>query len=576
MVQTDRSSGGTLVVPPEKKYIAFLILMIAAQVAVLVYFGARKAGFHEDVFYSYFSSNRSAGLYTPDGEWVDTETILNEFRVLPGERFHFGTVKLVQSWDVHPPLWYFLLHFACSLSAGVFSKWQGLAVNIVGFVIAQLLLAKLSRLVMRTADRGGMYCGDDVQEKGLFGLSRDQLGALAVVAAWGFSPAAVSAVMFIRMYVWLTVFVLAMLILHVQFLQMLRESSVNSLRREYLRLFISMTVVSFLGFMTQYYYLIALFFAGIYTAIVLLRYLVTAVKESDRKMFLRLAGFYVCSQAAAGIIGVLYYPAALSHIFRGYRGKEAQVEFLNIGNTFGRVRAFFSLVSRYAFGGWMLVFLIAALAAAVAAAVVKKVRIRQEVRLLIVVCAGYFLAVAKTGLILGETSIRYEIPICPVFILLILCGLSAFQVRIAKYLPVAAAVLLLVLDLAGLVGGRVLFLYPENEARITFAREHCEEPAILLFNPQSPDHVWWIPDVLLQYPKVYFLSEGSAVHNVEQLREAVRDAGRGAVIYAADAENRDLLIGDLAEAIREEQGSMPEIRSVDRHAMWTTYYLKVK
>ena len=56
----------------------------------------------------------------------------------------------------------------------------------------------------------------------------------------------------------------------------------------------------------------------------------------------------------------------------------------------------------------------------------------------------------------------------------------------------------------------------------------------------------------------------------------MRDAGRGAVIYAADAENRDLLIGDLAEAIREEQGSMPEIRSVDRHAMWTTYYLKVK
>ncbi|MBO5503366.1 MAG: hypothetical protein J5969_02695 [Lachnospiraceae bacterium] len=574
MVQTDRSSGGTLVVPPEKKYIAFLILMIAAQVAVLVYFGARKAGFHEDVFYSYFSSNRSAGLYTPDGEWVDTETILNEFRVLPGERFHFGTVKLVQSWDVHPPLWYFLLHFACSLSAGVFSKWQGLAVNIVGFVIAQLLLAKLSRLVMRTADRGGVYRGDEVQEKGLFGLSRDQLGALAVAAAWGFSPAAVSAVMFIRMYVWLTVFVLAMLILHVQFLQMLRESaamrfgtsaegaasnssgniSSNSAsgassdstkknrRREYLLLFISMTVVSFLGFMTQYYYLIALFFAGIYTAAVLLRYLVTAGKNADRtgngnisgadkkairRNIFRLAGAYVCSQAAAGIIGVLYYPAALSHIFRGYRGKEAQAEFLNVGNTFGRVRAFFSLVSRYAFGGWMLVFLIAALAAAVAAAV-KKVRIRQEVRLLIVVCAGYFLAVAKTGLILGETSIRYEIPICPVFILLILCGLSAFQVSIAKYLPVAAAVLLLVLDLAGLVGGRVLFLYPENEARITFAREHCEEPAILLFNPQSPDHVWWIPDVLLQYPKVYFLSEGNAVHNVEQLREAVRD-GAGAL-----------------------------------------------
>ncbi len=593
MVQTDRHSGGTSVVSPEKKYTALLILVIAAQIAVLVFFGARKAGFHEDEFYSYFSSNRSAGLYTPDREWVDTQKILDEFRVLPGERFRFGTVKLVQSWDVHPPLWYYLLHFACSLSAGIFSKWQGLIVNIIGFAVSQILLARLSmRVIKGSADRA-------------------RLGALFVVACWGFCPAAVSSVMFIRMYVWLTVFVLAMLLLHVRFLELLRDTAGDTQeastgtaagklpRRKYPSLFLLMTAVSFLGFLTQYYYLIALFFAGVFTAAVLLRYLVAAGKENGAKAhragILRIAAAYVCSQAMAGILGVLYYPAALSHIFRGYRGKEAQAEFLNAGNTFGRLRAFFGLVDRYTFGGWMILFFLAAIFAAAAAMVLKKAAARQEVLLLTVVCAGYFLAVAKTGLILGETSIRYEIPICPVLILLVFTGLSAYSdvsagrpalkdapgLRAVKYLPAAAAILLLILNLAGLARGRVLFLYSENRERITFAGEHRDLPAVVVFNPLSPDHVWWIPDLLMQYPEVYFVSADNTGAFPDLIKtESGNGSGEGtdpaakdaeAVVYAADAEQRDIILRKIAEEISQDVDSPAEITEIGHRDMWTVF-----
>ena len=57
----------------------------------------------EDEYYTYFSTNRSLGLYQPDREWQDKQTILDEFAVKEGEGFNYGLVKLVQSWDVHPP-----------------------------------------------------------------------------------------------------------------------------------------------------------------------------------------------------------------------------------------------------------------------------------------------------------------------------------------------------------------------------------------------------------------------------------------------------------------------------------------
>ena len=84
----------------KKKNITNLIaafLILAAGIVLCLYFGMQKEGFHQDEYYSYYSSNRTAGLYTPDREWVDTDTILNEFEVLPGEGFNYSLVATVQS-----------------------------------------------------------------------------------------------------------------------------------------------------------------------------------------------------------------------------------------------------------------------------------------------------------------------------------------------------------------------------------------------------------------------------------------------------------------------------------------------
>lgn len=198
--------------------------VLLMQVLVILYFGARKTGFHEDEYYSFYSTNRTAGLYEPDREWMDRESIRKEFVVLEGERFRYGLVAAVQSWDVHPPFYYFILHTACSLFPGVFSKWIGLGVNLVAFVLNFLLLARLTFLVTRG----------------------NRPITLLVSAVYGLDGIAVSGVMFIRMYEWMTVFVLACACLHVR--------AMRSGDRGFAGFLLPLAAVSYLGFLTQYYF----------------------------------------------------------------------------------------------------------------------------------------------------------------------------------------------------------------------------------------------------------------------------------------------------------------------------------
>ena len=127
---------------------------------------------------------------------------------------------------------------------------------------------------------------------------------LSDLFAWGFSSAVISGVMFIRMYQWLTAFVLLCITLH------LRAVKRQDYRIKTFLLPLAITV--FLGFMTQYYYIIFHFFLGFGFCMFLLK------NKKIREMFAYAAA------CAVGLLGaILYYPASLSHIFRGYRGNRS-------------------------------------------------------------------------------------------------------------------------------------------------------------------------------------------------------------------------------------------------------------
>ncbi len=570
----------------KKIFFIGMTLLLCLQIIVLFYYGSRKAGYHEDELYSYYSSNKTAGLFVNDREWTTGESFRNEIVVLPGEQFRYGVVKQMQSWDVHPPFYYYLLHTVCSLTPGIFSKWQGISVNLLGFVISFILLAYAAYLTAVYPISMQPELSDS--EKQAY-RKRGYVLAGTVCGMWGFGAAVISGVMFIRMYQWLTVFVLLCLCLHLRALVRKKES---------LSFYLLLAVTVFFGFLTQYYYIIFHFFLGAGFCLYLL-------KEKKWKSLMA----YVGTCAAAFGAALVYYPSALSHIFRGYRGTEAVGEFANASNTLERLQFFVGLFDKYMMGGslavWLLVLCLLAvtkhfLQKRVYGLVVRRTpeaaktdsQIRKEERvctlpvmLLLFTAAGYFFTVAKTALLLGETSNRYELPIYGVLVLLLVYSLYMVQKemeqRNGQAVEGIAALLLVLMAVLNLTGNKVFFLYPEEAKVQEFVHQNETTPVIVLYNEASETHIWWLLDELSEYENIYLASisgEGEILTSENFLNGNDAESQKY-IVYMADCENQGeelqrLLETEFPDGSADSEGVSYE--EIARKNMWTIYEIMDK
>lgn len=479
-----------------RKHIVWFLIIWVAQMAAAFYFCMQKQGFHEDEYYTYYSTARTAGFYVEDGQWMDRETYRNEFVVLPGERFQYGLVKQVQSWDVHPPMYYWVFHTAASFVPNVFSKWIGLSVNLFFHGMNIILLTYLSYLVS----------------------GRDFRLSLLVTLAYGFSPAALSGVVFIRMYEMLTTFVLLCGILHMQAVERKEE------KLPVVRSLVPMAVVTYVGFLTQYYYFIFLFFLAFFFCLWLL--------WRDRKVWNCLR--YGVSQAIAFGLAYLTYPAFPAQMFRGQRGAQATENFFDLSNTLERVRFFLDLLNRYVFGHFFFVLLLVIVLLAVTVRRQSSVRFGVGFYMFLFTAAGYFLAVSKTALLLGETSNRYQLPVYGIAMLLVLMSVRTLWQKVAmvcvisngKFMTGMTVVFCLVMPVLGHWREDVVFLYPEDREQTAYARARAAEhtPAVYLYRPGEEWCIWDVTNELLEYPAVYFASaehvseiEDETIHNADAM-----------------------------------------------------------
>lgn len=506
-----------------KFYIVCFVIIWVVQMAAAFYFCTRKQGFHEDEYYTYYSTARTNGFYVEDGQWMDRDAYRNEFVTLPGQRFQYGLVKLVQSWDVHPPVYYWVFHTAASLAPGVFSKWIGLSVNLFFHGINLILLTYLSYLVS-----GG-----------------NRAVALTVTMFYGLTPAAVSGVVFIRMYEMLTMWVLLCAALHVKAVKLREES----------KSFLFLTaVITYLGFLTQYYYVIFLFFIGAAFCIYLLW------RDRSIRSCLR----YGASQIIAFALAYLTYPSCLGQMFRGQRGAQAAENFRNLSNTGERLRFFYDLLDEYVFGKmltWVLL-LAAVLAVAAYAGAGRRTAARRKNKadaaywMLLAAAGGYFLTVSKTALLLGDTSNRYQLPVYGVIVLLLFDGIRRLgrgcvaamggggnAVRTSRCLGIAAVFICLIVDIIGLASGRVVFLYPEDKQQVEFARERAkaDTPVVYVYQTGAEWCIWDVTNELLEYPAVYFVSADSEWPIEDERIAEARDL----VVYLADGADADTELGRI-------------------------------
>lgn len=507
-------------------------ILLVLQVIAALCFCMKKTGFHYDEYYSYYSSNVTMGLVPTDREWKPGSEIYNEFAVLPGEQFDFGTVVRMQTYDVHPPFYYLLLHGVCSLTPGIFSKWSGLALNLFFFIGSWMLLALLA---WRMAG-GGREEGE--QEEAADRRFR-LLAVLGIILLFGFNPAVYSGIMLVRMYMLLGFWVLAATWLHVRSLQE---------RKRGWRFFVPLAAVVYLGFLTHYYFAVYLFFLAAAMEFYLL------FEKAEHKTWGQ--KWKDCILYAAVVIGslvaaVLSYPACLGHIFRGYRGTEAMGAFFDPGNTWGRLNFFVGLLNEYAFGGLLFVLILVLAVLAITAWALQRLKrsalqsesgIRgqkpseiskpsadaakeqavgfwERYRILWIPAAaslGYFAVVTKTALLTAEEANRYQIPI---YGMLLLLAVILFLMLVRKAggkkcfarKGICGAVLAFLIFLTcgqihGLLDGKVLFLYEEDAENIAFARQNADEPIIYFYNPALMWMIWDDSLELMQYDQIYFVN----------------------------------------------------------------------
>ena len=527
---------------------AGVLLVFLMALLVNIYFGYQKQGFHEDEYYTYFSSNRSIGLYQPDRQWQDRQTVLDEFAVKPGEGFNYGLVKLVQSWDVHPPLYYYIFHTACSLFRGSFTKWPGLITNLLAFMFSFLLFV----LLMKE-------------------LEISKWLMLIILAFWAFNPQTISCNLLIRMYAWLTVFIFACAYIHIR---MVKKEGIKgekpSLRKFAVTGLLPLAIVSFLGFLTQYFYIF--FFVPIGFAFSIWLFFV----KKDIKRTVLYIGACVLSLGCA----VLYYPASVHHMLGGYRGNEATESFLDIGNTAMRLSFFTGLLNDFVFSGCLYVILIVIIAAIVVSMIMRKkgketpenfndgTGAAYAIVTFGAVC--YFVLTSKAGLLVGRASNRYEMPIYGLLIMLIFVLAWKYLKLPDKVLyPVLAVAAALILVKGLIFSDNILFLYPEDSEKIQYARENAGGTAVVMFNPATPHNVWRLTDEILEYDRVFYMDE----ENLDEITDdELSDYGLyGAekiILYVADDDQQEEAIKNLMTA-----AGIRDIKPLFVEDMWKSYVL---
>lgn len=281
----------------------FFLLFIVFQIGVCIKIAEKKNVVFCDEIYSYGlanSENYTFLDYTSfceysNGNWVTKDYYLNYVLVNKDSDLSFKAPYVNQERDVHPPLYYCLLHFVCFLFAGSYTKWTGIGFNLFILFFLDILFYYIANYL----------------------FDRDYTNTVLAVTWWSFSAAGLSNILYIRMYLLLTFLILVYIAIHIHLIKRKRCSIID---------FLFLFICVILGGLTHYYFYVYVFFFSVLVGIYLLF-------TKKIKLFL----IYFMDQALAFLLNLLIFPATFTHVFNKNRGTEV---LDNLGSSNYRERCF--------------------------------------------------------------------------------------------------------------------------------------------------------------------------------------------------------------------------------------------
>ena len=457
------------------KYKYLIVVLIA--LLVFFFFINHKEGFHEDEVFSYGSSSyfydnvfRPYGIEDSTGEFVRKNILKGNFfrnlkhYLLDNRNEMYGLIEkyksahrpvwrspedaddylTVRGWkevvnyivpyynqakDVHPPLFYFLVHTVQIIFYGRFSKFIIFIINIVFAVLSTILIK-------------------NIMEK----MGKEHL-AIPSMILYGFSMGAISTVIFQRMYMMLVFFILSFISVNFDIVK--NDFQIDK------KMWRKLGLIAILGYLTQYYFCIFAF--GI--ALVVFIYV---CQKRDKKEIKS----YILNYLKIAIIGLILYPFSINHVFFSYRG--VGVSVMNKG-YFEKLLDYLSLIG-YSFSIPVAIIGIAIIAM-IGFYIVKRKeyeKFNPYILLLIVPILIYIAVVVKTAPEVEYVhTLRYIMCILPVIAILVVLSIDAF-IKNKKVSEIALITVAILVSIYGLITSSPFFLYKGYNKYLQIAKENKE------------------------------------------------------------------------------------------------------
>ena len=469
----------------ENKLIILTIIILCSLMFVFI---NQKQGFHEDEIFSYGSSNykydnvyrwfgyaeanqdilynqvltgsfsnRIVNLikfYQNPDQFKKNEILAKEIPIFRSKDdaldylaiqkediFNYFSVYYNQARDVHPPLFYFLVHFISTFFYNNFSKYIIFIINLFFFIGTLISIKKI-----------------------LFTLNRQNL-TIPTMILYGASMGAISTVMFQRMYMMLTFFSILYLYYIIKYIKNDFKLSDN--------FFFIGTIIC--GFLTQYYFCIYIILIFIIISLYLL------FKKAIKKWL----NFFKPHLIAA-VIGILFYPFCIDDIFFSYRGLGGNDNKTN--NFFENFQYYFQQIEKLFSIDNILLILIFFIIIILLYKIFKKEKIKINKIDLLQLCViilpiiFFIVIISFIAPFLGENyTSRYIMLLFPI---IAIAGfyLLSFLFKNSKNLFICSLIISLILSINGLFNHTPIYLYKDYGKAIELAQENADKYFVYVFD----------------------------------------------------------------------------------------------
>ena len=408
----------------------FGLMSLLLLVIVSLLFCISKRAFHVDESLSFALSNHPTGWvsYKPFG-WFEKSFFINY--AVTDSPFNYSGVYSNQYWDVHPPLYYYILHTICSFFPYRFSIWFGLSINIGSFIVSLIIIYLVAYKQ----------------------TNKDYLSALAMLL-FGLNKHVLDCVIFIRMYMLLTMLVLMFMFFATNIVS-------NNDKRNYFGLF----VATILGGLTHYHFY---FIIGSLSLVIAL-YLI--IKKEYKKTIISF--IVVC---IAGLLNLfVFFPATFFH----FESDHASSAIEHINNFSMRLEWVYKYIQ---ISGGVTLFVIALITLVILIKKNKNISRDYSIIYLISFFVSFLVIIESTDMF----SNRYIIPTLPFLFIGLVTGLYEILInRTHKDLVcVFVCVVLMLLNLSF----KQVIDNINTDKSWQFAKEHQDEVAFVITTDDIHDY----------------------------------------------------------------------------------------